>query len=162
LLTHRFEIPDNQDLEFVRIIAAPALGWGIVGFGIVFPLAAVGLARGHGTRFMMFLGLATGLGLAATALFFVVGRYRVPWVPGLVLLAAAGIVDLADRVRHADWRGLAWRVGVLGLPAVLLSWRPQADPMPGRWGNHLIALVLAELRTGRLDPAIDALDLARA
>jgi hypothetical protein len=162
LVTHRFEIPDNQDIEFVRIVAAPALGWGIVDFGTLFPLAALGLARTPRTRYWWFLSLATGLGLAATALFFVVGRYRVPWVPGLALLAAAGVVDLYHRVRHRDWRGLAWRLGLVGLPAVILSWRPQADPAPARWGNQLIALALAELRAGQVDPAIDTLDLARA
>jgi hypothetical protein len=162
LLTHRSEIPDNQDIEFVRIVAAPALGWGLVGFGIVFPLAVVGLARGPRTGFWWFLSLATGLGLAATALFFVVGRYRVPWVPGLALLAAAGVVDLIHRARVGDWRGLAWRLGVLGMPAALVSWRPQADPVPTRWGNQLLAMALADLRAGQIDPAIDALDLARA
>ena len=162
LSTHRFEIPDNQDIEFVQIVAAPALAWGIVGFGVVFPLAVLGLARVPRTRFWWFLSLSTGLGLAATALFFVVGRYRVPWVPGLALLAAAGVVDLARRFRLGDWRGLAWRLGLLGLPAVLLSWRPQADPVPTRWGNQLIAMALADLRADQIDAAIDALDLARA
>ena len=162
LATHRFEIPDNQDIEFVEIVAAPALAWGIVDFGTVFPLAVLGLARVPRTPFWWFLSLATGLGLAATALFFVVGRYRVPWVPGLVLLAAAGVVDLARLVRLGDWRGLAWRLALLGLPAVILSWRPQADPVPTRWGNQLIALALADLRADQIDAAIDALDLARA
>jgi hypothetical protein len=162
LLIHRLEIPDNQDIEFVRIVAAPALGLGFVDFGILFPLATVGLLRVPRTRFWWFLSLATGLGLVATAVFFVVGRYRVPWVPGLALLAAAGLVDLIKCFRLGDWRGLAWRAGLVGLPAALLSWRPLADPAPARWGNQLVALALADLRAGQLDPAIDALDLARA
>jgi hypothetical protein len=162
LLTHRFEIPDSQDMEFVRIVAAPALGWGIIRFGIIFPMAVLGLARVPRTGFWWFLSLATGLGLVATAVFFVVGRYRVPWVPGLVLLAAAGVVDLFQRVRQGDWRGLGWRLGLLGLPAAVLSWRPQSDPVPSRWGNQLIALALADLRAGQFDSAIDALDLAQA
>jgi hypothetical protein len=162
LLTHRAEIPDNQDIEFVRIVAAPALGWGIITFGIVFPLAAVGLGRVPRTRFWWFLVLSTTLGLLATSLFFVVGRYRVPWVPGLVLLGSAGLVDLARLARLGDWRGIAWRAGALGLPAALLCWRPQADAAPTRWGNQLIAMGVAELRDGRTDEAIDALDLARA
>jgi hypothetical protein len=37
-VTHRSEIPDNQDIEFVRSVAAPALEWAMVDFGIVFPL----------------------------------------------------------------------------------------------------------------------------
>jgi hypothetical protein len=162
LLTHRSEIPDNQDMEFVQLVAAPALGCGIIHFGIVFPLAAVGLARVPRTRFWWILSLSTGVGLAATALFFVVGRYRVPWVSGLILLASAGVVDLVRLARLRDWRAIAWRVGALVLPAVLLSWRPQADPAPNRWGNQLIALGVANLRDGRADAAIDALDLARA
>jgi hypothetical protein len=162
LLTHRFEIPDSQDLEFVRIVAAPSLRWGIVDFGLLFPLAVVGLAWVPRTRFWWFLTSATGVGLAATAVFFVVGRYRVPWVPGLALLAAVGAIDLARCWRIGHWRGLAWRLGALALPAALLSWRPQADPTPYRWGNQLIALGLAELRAGRLDQAVDAFDLARA
>ena len=162
LLTHRFEIPDSQDIEFVQIVAAPALACGIVDFGIVFPLAVIGLARVPRTPFWWFLVLSTWLGLAATAVFFVVGRYRVPWIPGLVLLAAAGLVDLARLLRRGDWLGLSWRIGILGLPATLLSWRHQADPVPTRWGNQLIAMALADLRVGQIDPAIDALDLARA
>jgi hypothetical protein len=162
LSTHRYEIPDNQDIEFVQIVAAPALAWGIVGFGVVFPLAVIGLGRVPRTSFWWFLSPATGLGLAATALFFVVGRYRVPWVPGLALLAAAGVVDLTRLVRLGDGRSLAWRLGLLGLPAVFLSWRPQADPVPTRWGNQLIAMALADLRADQVDAAIDALDLARA
>jgi hypothetical protein len=162
LLVHRSEIPDNQDIEFVQIVAAPALRWGVVGFGSVFPLAALGLARAPRTAFWWFLCSATGLGLASTALFFVVGRYRVPWVPGLVLLASAGLVDVGRRARTGDWRGVAWRLGALGLPAAFLCWRALPDPVPSRWGNQLIALSLANLRADQLDPAIDALDLARA
>jgi hypothetical protein len=119
LSIHRYEIPDNQDIEFVQIVAAPALAWGTVGFGVVFPLAVIGLARVPRTRFWWFLSLSTGLGLAATALFFVVGRYRVPWVPGLALLAAAGVVDLARLVKRGDWRGLE-----LASPG-----RPCSDPV---------------------------------
>ena len=135
LLSHRFEIPDNQDIEFVRIVAAPALKWGLIDFGIVFPLALFGTSRAPRTSFWWFLSLATWLGLAATAVFFVVGRYRVPWVPGLVLLAAAGAVDLVRMIRAGDRRGVAWRLGVVLLPAIVLSWRPQNDPVPTRWAT---------------------------
>ena len=162
LITHRFEIPDNQDLEFVRITAAPALRWGIVDFGVLLPLAAVGLGRKPRTGFWWFLTLAMAAGLAGTAAFFVVGRYRVPWVPALALLGAAGVVDLVGCWKRRDGKGIAWRLVALGLPATLIAWRPQPDPTPLRWGNGLIATGLADLRAGRLDPAIDAFDLARA
>ena len=162
LVTHNAEIPDNQDIEFVQLVAAPALAWGFVPFGLVFPLAALGLGRLPRTRFWWFLVLSTGLGLFATALFFVVGRYRVPWVPGLILLASAGVVDLSRMARRGDWRGIVLRAAALGLPAAVLCWWPRADAVPARWGNHLIALGVAEIRAGRLDHGIDILDLARA
>ena len=162
LLTHRFEIPDSQDIEFVRIVAAPALAWGIIDFGIVFPLAVIGLARVPRTSFWWYLNLATWASFVATAVFFVVGRYRVPWIPGLMLLAAAGVVDLARRFKGGDWKGFAWRVGLLGVPAALLCCRPQADPVPTRWGNQLLAMGVADLRAGEVDHAIESLDLARA
>jgi hypothetical protein len=161
LLTHRSEIPDNEDIEFVTIVAAPALSAAVIDFGILFPLAVIGLAHRPRTPFWLFLNLATWLGMAATALFFVVGRYRIPWVPGLALMASAGLVDLAQLARNREWSGLALRLALLGIPAACIAWRSQADPVPTRWGNELIALATAKLRSGHLDPAIDALDLAR-
>ncbi len=161
LLTHRFEIPDNQDIEFVQIVAAPALAWGIVDFGIVFPLAVLGLARVPRTRVLVVPEPGHGARpggdrpvLCRRALSCALGS-------GIGLARGRGGRRPRSALRHGDWRGLAWRLGLLGLPAVLLSWRPQADPVPTRWGNQLIALALADLRAGQLDSAIDALDLAR-
>jgi hypothetical protein len=37
-VTHQSEIPDNQGIEFVPIVTAPALECAMVDFGIVFPL----------------------------------------------------------------------------------------------------------------------------
>jgi hypothetical protein len=51
---------------------------------------------------------------------------------------------------------------LLALPVGVLAWRPIADPAPDRWGHALIMLAVAELGESRLDPAIDALDMARA
>jgi hypothetical protein len=162
LMIHREEIPDNQDLEFVRTVAAPVLWGGFVNFGLIFPFAVIGLGGITRSRFLSYVALVTVVGMAATVLFFVVGRYRIPWIPGVILLAAAGAVDLFRVARARDLRGLAWRLGLLGLPAALWCWRPRADPVPTRWGTQLIALAVAELRSGRVEPALDALDLARA
>jgi 4-amino-4-deoxy-L-arabinose transferase-like glycosyltransferase len=162
LLAHDFEIPDNQDMEVIRLVAAPRLAWGLFSFGALLPLAALGLGREERTPFWWFLVLSTAAGLASTALFFVVGRYRIPWVPGLALLAAAGAVDLARRGVRGRWRSAAARVLLLAATAVWLAWRPMADPAPDRWGHSEIELALAYLADGRLESAIDALDDARA
>jgi hypothetical protein len=162
LLAHDFEIPDNQDFEVIRLVAAPRLSWGVLTYGVLLPLAALGLGRSERTPFWGFLVLSTAAGLATTALFFVVGRYRVPWLPGLALLAAAGVVDLARRVARGQWGPAGLRVLLLAVPAAALAWRPMLDPTPDRWGHAEIGIALADLSAASLDPAIDALDDARA
>ena len=106
LVCSDFEIFDNQSAELVRAVAAPALSWSFLSLGWVLPLAALGLARPAPDRtpFWWFLVLSTLGGLISTALFFVVGRYRIPWVPGLVLLAAAGVVDTSRRLAARRWK----------------------------------------------------------
>lgn len=162
LLMHDFEVPDNQDIEFVRVVASPSLALGFVSFGWLAPCAAVGLARRDRSPFWWLLVTSTLLGLGSTAVFFVVGRYRIPWTPGLAMLAGAGLVDLASRARAREWVALAWRVGLLAIPVAALAWRPIPDPSPDRWGHALIMLAMAELGESHLEPAIDALDDARA
>ncbi|HEX8203371.1 MAG TPA: hypothetical protein VF590_23040 [Isosphaeraceae bacterium] len=162
LLAHDAEIPDNQDIAVVREVAAPALAWGFLRFGWLTPWAALGLVPALRTPFGRFLALATLGGLGSTALFFVVGRYRIPWMPGVILLASAGAVDSWRRVARGRWRSVAAGILLLAAPAGVLAWRPSTDPAPDRWGHAQIQLATADLGAGRLDPAIDALNDARA
>jgi hypothetical protein len=162
LLLHDFEIPDSMGLRFVRVVAAPALALGFLSFGWILPWAALGLAHRPRSSFWWLLVLTTAAGLGSTALFFVVGRYRIPWTPGLLLLGGSGAVDLARRIRGHRWRPVAWRVVLLLVPAAVLAWRPLADPAPNYWGHALLTLAVADLGAGQLEPAIDALDDARA
>ena len=162
LLAHHAEIPDNQDAEVVRVVAVPALAWGVLGFGGLIPWAAMGLARSPRSPFWWLLTTTTLAGLLSTAAFFVVGRYRTPWVPGLALLAGAGIIDAIHLACAGRWGGLAGRIALLAMPAAALAWRPMPDPAPDRWGHAEIGLALAYASAGELDPAIDALDDACA
>ncbi len=162
MVTNDREIPDNQDPVFVALVTAPALRGGIVGFGCLLPFAALSLGKTNPTPFLRFVQLATALGLISTAGFFVVGRYRVPWTPGLALLASVGLGDLIRRVRARDNRGLATRLGLVGLPCCLLAWWPPPGPPPQDWSTNLLKLGVANLRAGRIDAAIDAFDDARA
>ncbi len=162
LVAHDFEIPDNQSMEVVRLVVAPALACGVFSFGWLAPWAALALGRSGRSPFWWFLAASTVAGLASTAVFFVVGRYRIPWAPGLALLAAAGVVDASRRAADGRWRSLAARVLLLAAPAMMLAWRPIANPVPDRWGHSAIGLALAYLAADRLEPAIDALDDSRA
>jgi hypothetical protein len=161
LLFHDYEVPDNQDLKFVGIIA-PRLSWGILSFGWLAPSAALGLARRDRSSFWWLLATSTLIGLSSTAAFFVVARYRIPWTPGLALLAGAGLVDLARRVKSHEWASIAWRLALIALPVAAMAWRPIPDPVPDRWGHIEIMLAVAELGEAHLEAAIDAFDDARA
>lgn len=156
-----FEIPDNQSMELVGLVAAPVLRWAFLSFGWILPLAALGVPRALRSASGGLVLAVTALGLLSTALFFVVGRYRIPFVPGLLLLAACGAVD-AQLFVARRWRAVAGRLVLLAAPAALLAWLPTADPTTDRWGEFEVKLFNAYLMAGRLDDAIDALDDAMA
>src|SRR5262249_25706647 len=91
-----------------------------IGFGTVAPLAVLGLIIAAGQRSGLLWGAASAAAYALSLLcFFVAGRYRLPIVPPMLLLAGAGIV----------WLGGAWTVRpraallatalLIGVPAAL-------------------------------------------
>ncbi len=111
------EIPRNHDLYLLRD-ASPWLGvlmWKFGGlgfpFGVLFPLALIGLAtqgRRLGAPALLFLGLYS----ISVILVFVSDRYRLPLVPALAVAAALGL--------HWCWTSLAsrrWGRGFAGLAA---------------------------------------------
>lgn len=162
LVVNDREVPDNQDPDAVRLLAAPALGWPQVSLGVLLPLAALGVSRRERTPFWWFLVLSTGVGLATTAVFFIVGRYRVPWFPGLTLLAACGLADAFRAVAERRFLALGARLALLGVPAAVACWWPLDDPAPDRWSHQEHILALAYLNDGQLDPAVDAFDDTQA
>jgi hypothetical protein len=164
LLANDHEVADNHNGQYLRLTAVPALGFAVLSFGWIAPWAALGLGRARRDRspFWRFLVVATAAGLGATAAFFVVGRYRIPWVPGLILLGAAGAVDLAQRLAARRLKETALRILLLGAPAAALAWAPTPVAAEDRWGLALRRQFKAYLASGQLDPAVDALDDARA
>lgn len=162
LLLNDWEVPDSQSLDWVRLAAAPVLGWAFLSFGCLTPLAAIALFRKDPRPFWQFVAATTVAGLGSTAVFFVIGRYRVPWSPGLALLAAAGAVDIARRFAARAWGQVARRALLVGAPvAGLASW-PVTDPDAQRWGYLHTGLFVAYLHQDDLHKAIDVLDDARA
>jgi predicted negative regulator of RcsB-dependent stress response len=105
------EIPRNVDIysfrEWSPMLSALVWKAGSFGFpwGLLFPLALVGLAltmRAQPTP-LLILVVTYPLVIALT---FVAGRYRVPIVPALSILAAAGVVELAGRLRQRRWHSV--------------------------------------------------------
>jgi hypothetical protein len=163
LLANDHEVADNHDGSYLRLTAVPALGLGVLSFGAIAPCAALGLGRARRDRspFWWFLVVATAAGLGATAAFFVVGRYRIPWVPGLLLLGAAGVVDLARRLAARRFGEAVLHVLFLAAPAAALAWAPTPVAAEDRWGLALRRQFKAYVASGQIDRAVDALDDAR-
>src|SRR4029453_15773682 len=99
LFCHAYERGDNQSFNFTRA-EIPALRWIPLTFGLVFPLAMLGLwvTRREGGR-MGIVPLHALCYAAGVILFFVTARYRLAVVPALLLLAAAALGWARDAVR---------------------------------------------------------------
>jgi tetratricopeptide (TPR) repeat protein len=106
------ELPRNFDPYLLRewSVLLRALMWKVGSFafpfGLLLPLAVVGLARLRrrlGAPLLLFLALYS----AAIVLVFVAARYRVPLVPVLSVPAAAGLLALVEDVRARRRRALA-------------------------------------------------------
>ncbi len=96
-----YEIPDNIDLYVYREWA-PVLRWPLPGFGVVAPLALLGVVfafkrPGWPRALLVFLSVYT----AAVVLFFVLSRYRLAALPPLFAFAGVGAVELWRRIRSA-------------------------------------------------------------
>jgi len=97
------ETPRNTDWEYWRRDSR-ILSWPWVGFGLVAPLAFLGLGvRGPASRPRALLAISLAATAAVNLAFFVAGRYRVEAVPALCALAGIGAdALLRDRGRAAS------------------------------------------------------------
>lgn len=118
------EEPDALDYEWVRGIS-PVLRLKLLEFGAVAVLAGLGLwwIRARLDSFAPIL-LFVAAWTAATVVFFVFGRFRLPVVPGLLLIAALPIHRMVLALRQREHRP-AIALAVCALLAWLL---PHALP----------------------------------
>jgi len=116
LFCHAYERGDNQSFNFTRD-QVPALRWIPLTFGVVFPLAGLGLwvTRRAWARIGI-VPLHAFAYAAGVILFFVTARYRLSVVPALLLLAAAAIGWGREMLIARRWGSLAGGLAlVLGL-----------------------------------------------
>lgn len=103
MLVNAREVVDTESIgayaEYSRLLAATR--W--FHFGIILPLAAAGawLARRQWRRHVVLYASSSSLGIA-TALFYVVARYRHPLVPFVLLFAGYGVAVAVTRL--VGWR----------------------------------------------------------
>ena len=160
------EIPRNIDVYLfgqwsglLKLLVWKVRGLGFP-FGLLLPLSLLGLiAFWRQTPvpvklFVLFYPLSL-------VLVFVAGRYRVPLVPVMAILAAAGLLKLIDLTRRRDWQSLA--LTAAGFAAVVAA-ATRPGPFPQEktsFEAELYANVAArELDLGRTAAAITHLEKA--
>jgi predicted negative regulator of RcsB-dependent stress response len=122
------EIPRNLNIymfgrwsQLLRLLTWKASGFGFP-FGVIFPLAVLGVIF-NWRRIPVPVILFVVMYSLSIILVFVAGRYKVPMVPILAILAAGGLVSVVKRVRLMRWRELILIAAVV-VGTVLLSTLP--------------------------------------
>jgi len=157
------EIPRNLDMYMFRrwtsilwISVWKVGGFGFP-FGVLLPLAAVGLAIGW-RRLPAPVWMLLVLYPLSVVAVFMSARYRAPLVPVLTVVAAAGVTWFVDSLRARQGkRSLVWAavlvVGVLALTVVPGPFCQEEDLESEYW--FLVAE--AELRNSQRGPAVEHL-----
>jgi hypothetical protein len=164
LFWNDFEISDSQD-QYLLERDSPVLRLPLLGFGVLLPLAALGVVTALRRRRRSWspadrpaVALLAGFALvysATVVAFFVFARYRIQVVPALLPLAALGAIEIAACAAWLDGRRTVVAVLVVGTGAAFTF---QHVGIFGR--DHPMAV---ELRLRHLaDIYLDAGDAERA
>jgi tetratricopeptide (TPR) repeat protein len=126
----------------------------VMHFGILCPLAALGVVATWQHRDRLWLLYLMILMMAASvAVFYVFARYRFPMVPVLILFAAAGLVETLSMAQQRQWRRLAIGMGAAAVAAVFTN-LPLVSEARGRATTHYnLGLVFQE--RGAMQEAMD-------
>ncbi len=92
-------------------------------FGVLFPLASIGICFGWRDRRQLWGVAWLWLCFAASvALFFIFARYRYPMVAPMILFAASGLTHIYQQVQSKHLKGLAGSALVALLSATVVNW----------------------------------------
>jgi Flp pilus assembly protein TadD len=105
------------------------------------------------------IAAAIALQFAAILPIFVTERYRLPVVPGLLVLAALGLHRLWTHFANSDYAKGAWQLGAVGVAALLVS-IPRHDP--ALWALEAYNAGRFALETNNLVAANNHLQRARS
>ena len=123
-------------------------------FGLLVPLAVVGVIATWRDRRRLWLFYAMTIAYAASVIaFYVFARYRFPLAPCLMLFAAAGLVHGPGFIRASSHLRRAAVAAIVIAVAVFANWPVlSAETMRAVTENNLAAALQED---GRLDEAID-------
>jgi len=120
ILKDVFEYPNNVSIYYGTYVS-PILRW-LPGYGWLFPLGLAGVllranrSRDHGLYLLYGAATLTWLLIIAA-----VSRYRLTFVPFLIIYAAGLIAHLLEKVRAHDWQAAAVRATAFIVAAVILQ-----------------------------------------
>lgn len=148
------EIEDSDDFYIYRQWSSLL---GVLGrlnhFGVLAPLAGVGLLVSLGQWRRLLLLYVMILALAASvAAFYVFGRYRFPLVPLLVLFAGAGLMQMIHFYKQGRWRPLFGTIAVFCACAIFTNWPVFEFSGPGAGGYNNLSN--AYYKQGKVEEAI--------
>ncbi|MFO7674837.1 MAG: tetratricopeptide repeat protein [bacterium] len=164
LLASGYEVANNRDIYAAkrRTFINPVLfstPWLKFPFGLLLPLALAGawLLRRRAARLAPLYLFIAAYGLSFVP-FFVTARYRLPLVPALLVVAAAGAAALV-RARGREF-GVA--VAFLGAGLVLGNADLAGTGRPTETYHELLAEAVGRFESGRFDEASAVIDRALA
>lgn len=126
LMIHQHEIPDNHSLYLTRQVFVPALYLALLGFGLLWGPAALGIAVSRRERKTWYPALFAVLYALSIIPFFIVDRYRLAVVPAMAVFAAACLVWLNRKWKAQDTRALWMAAGAI-LAALALGLLPNSE-----------------------------------
>jgi tetratricopeptide (TPR) repeat protein len=125
LIWNAFEIADAED-QYTYGDSSPLLrGLNVVlHFGILCPLAVVGLAVTWKIRERLWVLYLTLVSYAASvAFFYVFARYRFPMVAWLVMFAAAGLIKGCALLRERQFAVVLTAAGLAVIAGIFVNWQ---------------------------------------
>jgi tetratricopeptide (TPR) repeat protein len=155
LLANATEMIDTESQASYAEWSAPVRIGSLVGhFGILVPLAALGVWATWPQRTRLSILYAMAAAYAASVLmFYIFARYRFPLVPFLVLFAAVGLASAPRFVRERPIRHSVLACATVLAAAIVANW-------PILSGNSMQAIAESNLGValqdeGKLDEAVD-------
>lgn len=155
-----YELANNKDIYYFGNMSAVFRGLSWLHFGVIVPLAAVGLlALRRRRRCAALLLLFVAAYSATVIMFFVNARFRMPVLPVLLVLAAAGLVWLWDEMRGRHWLRLAAGLVCVAAVAAFVNYDFYSTHLGDRPQTHN-TIGLAHASAGRYEQAVASYDRA--
>ncbi len=123
LVWNAAELMDTESILLCREYSSILRMFGFLNFGVICPLAALGLwlTRDQWRRYWFFYFFLLGFA-ASIALFLVSARYRFPMVPVLILFAAAAVFKVTEIYRARKFSSLARAAVIFVIATVAVNW----------------------------------------